>query len=72
MAKAVRAKPLEQLQREFVELRFGMFIHFGILTYTGKWGDGNEGAAQIAARLGVEKAWLSRFPHELSPASFNG
>jgi alpha-L-fucosidase len=41
MAKAVRAKPLEQLQREFVDLRFGMFIHFGILTYTGQWGDGN-------------------------------
>ena len=35
------AKPLEDLQREFVELRFGMFIHFGILTYTGKWGQGN-------------------------------
>ena len=34
-------RPLEDLQREFVELRFGMFIHFGILTYTGKWGDGN-------------------------------
>ncbi len=33
--------PLETLQREFVELRFGMFIHFGILTYTGKWGQGN-------------------------------
>jgi alpha-L-fucosidase len=37
----VHGKPLEQLQREFVELRFGMFIHFGILTYTGKWGDGH-------------------------------
>jgi alpha-L-fucosidase len=35
------ARPLEALQREFVELRFGMFIHFGILTYTGKWGDRN-------------------------------
>ena len=34
-------KPLEQLQREFVDLRFGMFIHFGILTYTGSWGNGN-------------------------------
>ena len=33
--------PLERLQREFVDLRFGMFIHFGILTYTGKWGQGN-------------------------------
>jgi alpha-L-fucosidase len=34
-------KPLPQLQRDFVDLRFGMFIHFGILTYTGKWGQGN-------------------------------
>lgn len=34
-------KPLEQLQRELTELRFGMFIHFGILTYTGKWGQGS-------------------------------
>ena len=33
--RAVHGKPLEQLQREFVELRFGMFMHFGILTYTG-------------------------------------
>lgn len=40
-AGSVPAKPLEQLQRDFVELRFGMFIHFGILTYTGKWGQGN-------------------------------
>jgi alpha-L-fucosidase len=35
------AQPLERLQREFVDLRFGMFIHFGILTYTGKWGQGH-------------------------------
>jgi alpha-L-fucosidase len=32
---------LEQVQREFVDLRFGMFIHFGILTYTGKWSQAN-------------------------------
>lgn len=35
------AKSLEQLQREFVDLRFGMFIHFGILTFTGKWSEPN-------------------------------
>ncbi len=35
------SKPLEQLQRDFVELRFGMFIHFGILTYTGSWSKPN-------------------------------
>src|SRR5215475_12236055 len=34
-------KPLEQLQREFVDLRFGMFLHFGILTYTGSWSKPN-------------------------------
>jgi alpha-L-fucosidase len=39
--RPVSSKPLEQLQRDFVDLRFGMFIHFGILTYTGKWGQGN-------------------------------
>jgi alpha-L-fucosidase len=37
----VPGRPLEELQREFVELRFGMFIHFGILTYAGTWGQGN-------------------------------
>ena len=26
---------LESLQRDFVDLRFGMFIHFGIRTFTG-------------------------------------
>jgi alpha-L-fucosidase len=34
-------EPLEDLQRAFVELRFGMFIHFGILTYTGSWAQPN-------------------------------
>jgi alpha-L-fucosidase len=32
---------LEDLQRAYVDLRFGMLIHFGILTYTGNWGDAN-------------------------------
>ena len=41
VTRPVSSKPLEQLQREFVDLRFGMFIHFGILTYTGKWGQGS-------------------------------
>ena len=34
-------QPLEQLQRAYVDLRFGMFIHFGILTYTGAWAEPN-------------------------------
>ncbi|HEX7596876.1 MAG TPA: alpha-L-fucosidase [Polyangia bacterium] len=44
---ASAGRPLEELQREFVELRFGMFIHFGILTYTGTWGKGNLDIAQF-------------------------
>jgi len=32
---------LEDLQRRFVDLRFGMFLHFGILTYTGQWAQPN-------------------------------
>jgi len=35
------AVPLEDLQRAYVDLRFGMFIHFGILTYTGSWSQAN-------------------------------
>jgi alpha-L-fucosidase len=30
---------LEVRQRAFVDLRFGMFLHFGILTYTGLWSE---------------------------------
>ena len=36
----VPAKPLHRLQQEFVDLRFGMFIHFGLPTYAGAdWTD---------------------------------
>jgi alpha-L-fucosidase len=38
---ATTSSPLESAQRAFVDLRFGMFIHFGILTYTGKWAQPN-------------------------------
>ncbi len=34
-------KPLQQLQSEYIDLRFGMFLHFGILTYTGSWAQAN-------------------------------
>ena len=40
-SQSAPAKPLEQLQRDFVDLRFGMFLHFGILTYTGSWSKPN-------------------------------
>jgi len=46
-ASAGPGKPLEQLQREFVDLRFGMFIHFGILTYTGQWSEANLDISQF-------------------------
>jgi alpha-L-fucosidase len=38
---AAPSSNLEALQRAFVDLRFGMFLHFGILTYTGKWSEAN-------------------------------
>ncbi|HEX7599566.1 MAG TPA: alpha-L-fucosidase, partial [Polyangia bacterium] len=31
----------QQMQSDFVDWRFGMFIHFGILTYTGSWAQAN-------------------------------
>jgi len=35
----VQAKPLQQLQQEFLDLRFGMFIHFNMSTYQEvEWG----------------------------------
>jgi alpha-L-fucosidase len=34
---ATVAKPLAQLQSEFVDWRFGMFLHFGIETFTGDY-----------------------------------
>jgi alpha-L-fucosidase len=34
-------RPLEEVQREYIDWRFGMFIHFGILTYTGSWSEAN-------------------------------
>jgi alpha-L-fucosidase len=38
---AQSARPLEEVQRAYIDLRFGMFIHFGILTYTGTWSQAN-------------------------------
>lgn len=41
------SKSLEQLQRDYVHLRFGMFIHFGVLTYTGSWAQANLDISQF-------------------------
>ncbi|NQT24508.1 alpha-L-fucosidase [candidate division KSB1 bacterium] len=39
----VAASDIENLQRAFTDLRFGMFIHFGIRTFTGgSWGEANQ------------------------------
>src|SRR5260221_515656 len=38
---ALMPQPLEDNQRAYVDLRFGMFLHFGILTYTGTWSQPN-------------------------------
>lgn len=32
---------LDDLKRSFLKLQFGLFHHFGILTYTGSWAQGN-------------------------------
>src|SRR5579863_9703710 len=37
---AAQQKPLQQLQQQFVDLRFGMFIHFNIPTFMNQdWAD---------------------------------
>ena len=46
-ARIAPSKSLEELQREFVDLRFGMFIHFGLLTYTGTWAQANLDSKQF-------------------------
>ena len=42
------AQTTEDLQREFTELRFGMFIHFGIMTFTGApWATPNQDVSKF-------------------------
>ena len=41
VAGADPVRPLEQLQRDYVDLRFGIFLSFGILTYAGNWAQPN-------------------------------
>ncbi len=44
----LNAQSTADLQREFTGLRFGMFIHFGIRTFTGaKWATPNENPAEF-------------------------
>lgn len=42
------AQTIEELQQEFIELRFGAFFHFGIRTFTGgAWGEPNQDVSQF-------------------------
>jgi alpha-L-fucosidase len=42
------AQTTEQLQRAFAELRFGTFIHFGIMTFTGAaWATPNQDVSKF-------------------------
>jgi alpha-L-fucosidase len=42
-ANTVKVKPLKQLQDEFLQLKFGMFLHFNIATFnSAEWAGGKE------------------------------
>jgi alpha-L-fucosidase len=44
----LRARTTEEVQRDFTELRFGMFIHFSIMTFTGDpWATPNQDVNQF-------------------------
>jgi len=43
-ANTGKVKPLEQLQSEFLQLKFGMFLHFNMATFNrSEWASGKEG-----------------------------
>jgi alpha-L-fucosidase len=45
---SARGKPLLQLQQEFLNLRFGMFVHFNMATFQDReWGDPTASAEQF-------------------------
>ncbi len=47
-------KPLHQLQQEFLDLRFGMFLHFNMATYQDReWGD-PEGSVEAFAPTALD------------------
>jgi alpha-L-fucosidase len=54
---ATQPRPIEQLQRDYVDLRFGMFLHFGILTYTGTWSQANLPIAMFNPTLLNPSQW---------------
>jgi alpha-L-fucosidase len=50
---------IENLKRSFVDLRFGLFLHFGILTYTGSWAQPNLPIAQFNPTQLDASQWAS-------------
>src|SRR5579863_7668069 len=53
-------KPLLELQQEFVDLRFGMFLHFNMATFQEReWGDPNR-AASVFNPSGLDTAQWAR------------
>lgn len=78
VALPVSAQTTAELQRDFVQLRFGMFIHFGIRTFTGaRWATPNENVqkfdpvhldcnqwASAAAAAGMKFAILTTKHHD--------
>lgn len=48
IANLTHAQSLEELQRDYTDLRFGAFFHFGIRTFTGgAWGEANQDISQF-------------------------
>ncbi len=48
LSLSLPAQTIEELQREFAELRFGAFFHFGIRTFTGgSWGEANQDVSKF-------------------------
>ena len=48
-AGILHAQSTEELQRRFVGMRFGIFVHFGIMTFTGAaWATPNQDVAQFS------------------------
>ena len=44
----LNAQTIEDIQREFIDLRFGAFFHFGIRTFTsGKWGEAEQDTSKF-------------------------
>ena len=60
MALAAQGKSLHQLQQEFVDLRFGMFVHFGLPTFqNADWTDPNLDASVFNPTKLDTRQWVN-------------